>query len=296
MLLLEVVEPVVFDAQAPLFLRFVVLCSYLRAVCMVSCRWASGDVARPLLRKNERQEAYTVMGARGAAMKRPAAGRSAAVSESYLPPGASLPPPVLLPAIDLGSVDLHPGSPRTKKSKRKSRVNLGQSEVRKKRMKPAPQSEEALQNAGIVCEENLQPCADQVRGSARARDCTQEPRATQKAVSPCANLLDSEGDTAQLKGSEPCGSDTLSCLRAKLDDLKVRLGGENANTPGPKWVTWGPSLGANRKNQRGTEDPAETAESRRPDIRERYHQDTFAGGRRRRRDSSQGYPTAYKRG
>ena len=168
-------------------------------------------------------------------MKRPAAGRSAAVSESYLPPGASLPPPVLLPASDLGSVDLHPGRPRTKKSKRKSRVNLGQSEVRKKRMEPAPQSEEALQNAGIVCEENLQPCADQVRGSARARDCTQEPRATQKAVSPCANLLDSEGDTAQLKGSEPCGSDTLSCLRAKLDDLKVRLGGEKAMPilPGP---------------------------------------------------------------
>ena len=102
-------------------------------------------------------------------------------------------------------------------------------------MKPAPQSEEALQNAGIVCEENLQPCADQVRGSTRDRDCTQEPRATQKAVSPCANLLDSEGDTAQLKGSEPCGSDTLSCLRAKLDDLKVRLGGEKAMPilPGP---------------------------------------------------------------
>ena len=200
-------------------------------------------------------------------MKRPAAGRSAAVSESYLPPGASLPPPVLLPASDLGSVDLHPGRPGTKKSKRESRVNLGQSEVRKKRMKPAPQSEEALQNAGIVCEENLQPCAEQVRGSARARDCTQEPRATQKAVSPCADLLDSEGDTAQLKGSEPCGSDTLSCLRAKLDDLKVRLGGEKAMLP---------SLGVNRKNQRGTEDPAETAESRRPDIRERYHEDTFA--------------------
>ena len=40
MLLLEVVEPVAFDAQVPLFLRFVVLCSYLRALCMVSCRWA----------------------------------------------------------------------------------------------------------------------------------------------------------------------------------------------------------------------------------------------------------------
>ena len=39
MLLLEVVEPVAFDAQIPLFLRFVVRCSYLRAVCMVSCRW-----------------------------------------------------------------------------------------------------------------------------------------------------------------------------------------------------------------------------------------------------------------
>ena len=40
MLLLEVVEPVAFDAQIPLFLRFVVLCSYLRAVCMVSYCWA----------------------------------------------------------------------------------------------------------------------------------------------------------------------------------------------------------------------------------------------------------------
>ena len=168
-------------------------------------------------------------------MKRPAAGTSAAVSESYLPPGASLPPPVLLPASDLRSVDLHPGKPRTKKSKRKSRVNLGQSEVKKKRRKPAPHCEEALHNASIVSEESLQPSADQVRGSARARDCTQEPRVTQEAVGPCANLLDSEGDTARLGGSESCGSDTRSYLRAKLDDLKVRLGGEKAmpKLPGP---------------------------------------------------------------
>ena len=34
------VEPVAFDAQVLLFLRFVVLRSHLRAVCMVSCRWA----------------------------------------------------------------------------------------------------------------------------------------------------------------------------------------------------------------------------------------------------------------
>ena len=95
-------------------------------------------------------------------------------------------------------------------------------------MKPAPQSEGALQNASMVCEENLQPCSDQVRGRTKDRDCTQEPRATQKAVSPCANLLDSERDTAQLKGSEPCGSDTLCFLRAKLDDLKVRQEGEKA--------------------------------------------------------------------
>ena len=231
-------------------------------------------------------------------MKLPAPGSSAAVSENYLSPEASLPPPVVLPASDLGSVDLHPGRPRTEKSNRKSRVNLGQSEVRKKRMKPALQSEEALQNANIICKENLQPCSDQIRGSTRDRDCTQEPRCTQKAVSPCAYLLDSGRDTAQLKGSEPCGSVTLSFLYAKLDVLKVRQeGGESdANTPRPKWVTWGPSLGANRKNQRGTEDPAETAESRRPDIRERYHQDTFSGGRRCHRDSSQGYPAACKRG
>ena len=167
-------------------------------------------------------------GCRGSAMKRPAAGRSAAVSENYLPTGTSLPPPVLLPASDLGSVDLHPGRPRTKKSKRKSRVNLGRSELRKKKVKPAPQSEEALQNAGMFCEENLQPCSDQVRGSPRDRVCTQEPRATQKGVSPCANLLGSERDAPQLMGSEPCGSDTLCFLRAKLDDLKVRQEEEKA--------------------------------------------------------------------
>ena len=51
----------------------------------------------------------------------------------------------------------------------------------------------------------------------------------------CADLLDSEGDTAQLGGTESCGSDARSYLRAKLDDLKVRLGGEKAmpKLPGP---------------------------------------------------------------
>ena len=67
-------------------------------------------------------------------------------------------------------------------------------------MKPAPQSEEALQNASMACEESLQPCSDQARGSTRDRACAQEPRAAQKAASPCANLLDSERDTAQLEG------------------------------------------------------------------------------------------------
>ena len=54
-------------------------------------------------------------------------------------------------------------------------------------------------------------------------------------MGPCANLLDSEGDTAQLGGSESCGSDPRSYLRAKLDDLKVRLVGEKAmpKLPGP---------------------------------------------------------------
>ena len=155
-------------------------------------------------------------------MKRPATGRSAAVTEKYFPPGASLPPPVLVPASDLGSVDLHPGRPRTKKSKRKSRVNLGQTEVRKKRMKAAPRSEKA------ACEESLQPCSDQVRGSTRDRVCTQDPHDARKAASPCANLVDSERDTPQLKGFEPCDSDTLSFLRGKLDDLKVRQEGEKA--------------------------------------------------------------------
>ena len=133
-------------------------------------------------------------------MKRPAAGTSAAVSESNLPPGASLPPPVLLPASDLGSVDLHPARSRTKKSKRKSRENLGQSVVKKKRRKPAPQCEEAVHDPGIVSEESLQSFVNQERGSARARDCTQELLVTQEGVGPCANLLDSEGDTAQLGG------------------------------------------------------------------------------------------------
>ena len=92
MLLLEVVEPVAFDAQVLLFLS-VLFCA---RICE-RCAWSvvvgpSGDVARPLLRKSERRDACTVMSARGVAMKRPAAGTSAAVSESNLPPGASLPP------------------------------------------------------------------------------------------------------------------------------------------------------------------------------------------------------------
>ena len=85
------------------------------------------------------------------------------MSGNYLPSRASLPPLELLLASGPGSVDLHPGRPRTKKSERKSRVNLGVAEVRKKKTKPAPQSGEALQYAGMVCEENLQPCSDQVR-------------------------------------------------------------------------------------------------------------------------------------
>ena len=64
-------------------------------------------------------------------MKRPAAGTSAAVSESDFSSGASLPPPVVLPASDLEPVDLHPARPRTKKSKRKSREDLGKSGVKK---------------------------------------------------------------------------------------------------------------------------------------------------------------------
>ena len=95
-------------------------------------------------------------------------------------------------------------------------------------MKPAPQSEEALQNAGMVCEGNFQPCSDQVRGSTRGWNCTQKPRATQKAESPCANLFGSERVTALLMGSEPCGLDTLCFLRTILDVLKVRQEGEKA--------------------------------------------------------------------
>ena len=123
MLLLEVVEPVAFDAQVLLFLS-VLFCA---RICE-RCAWSvvvgpSGDVARPLLRKSERRDACTVMSAR-VAMKRPAAGTSAAVSESNLPPGASLPPPVLLPASDLGSVDLHPaGRERRNRSRSLERIS-----------------------------------------------------------------------------------------------------------------------------------------------------------------------------
>ena len=190
--------------------------------------WPSGDVVRPLLRRNEQADAFAVMSTRGVAMKRPATGTSAAVSEGYLPPAASVPPPVLPWASGLAAVDEHPGRPRTKKSKRKSRVSLGQSEVKKKRRKPASQREEALHDAGIDCEESLRRSPDQVRGGARTRDCAQELRVSQEAVAPCANLLDSEGESARLRASESYDSDSRTYLRAKLDDLKVRLGGEKA--------------------------------------------------------------------
>ena len=168
-------------------------------------------------------------------MKRPAAGTSAAVSESDFLSGASLPPPVVLPASDLEPVNLHPARPRTKKSKRKSREDLGKSGVKKKRRKRAAQCEEAVRDPGIDSGESLQPFVSQERGNARARDSAQEPRVTQESVGPCANLLDSEGDFAQLGGAESPGSDARSYLRAKLDDLKVKLGGEKAmpKLPGP---------------------------------------------------------------
>ena len=163
MLLLEVVEPVAFDAQIPLFLRFV-CCARICGQCVWSpAAEPSGDVARPVLRKNERHDACTETGVRGSAVKRPVAGRSAAMSGNYLPSRASLPPLELLLASGPGSVDPHPGRLRTKKSERKSLVNLGVGEVRKKKMKPAPQSGEPLQYAGMVREENLQACSDLVR-------------------------------------------------------------------------------------------------------------------------------------
>ena len=127
------------------------------------------DVVRPLLRKNEQRDACIVVSAKGVAMKRPAAGTSAAVSESDFLSGASLPPPVVLPASDLEPVDLHPARPRTKKSKRKSREDLGKSGVKKKRRKPAAQCEEAVRDPGIDSGESLQPFVSQERGNARAR-------------------------------------------------------------------------------------------------------------------------------
>ena len=160
----------------------------------------SGDVARPLLRKNVRHDAYLEMGARGAAMKLPAPGSSAAVSENYFSPEASLPPLVLLPVSDLGSVDLHPCRPRTEKSNRKSRVNLGQSEVRKNRTEPAPQTSRGTGERQHHSQRKLQSCSDQIRGSMRNRDCTQAPRGTRKVVTPRAYLLSSRRDTGQLEG------------------------------------------------------------------------------------------------
>ena len=107
--------------------------------------------------------------------------------------------------------------------------------MKKKRRKPAAQREEAVHEPGIDSGETLQPFVSQERGNARARDSAQEPRVTQESVGPCANLLDSEGDFAQLGGAESSGSDERSYLRAKLDDLKVKLGGEKAmpELPGP---------------------------------------------------------------
>ena len=103
-------------------------------------------------------------------------------------------------------------------------------------MKPAPQSEEALQNAGMVCKENFQPCSDQVRGSTRGWNCTQKPRATQKAESRCANLFGSERVTALLMGSEPCRLDTLffSPHDAGCPEGQAGRGESEANAPKPQ--------------------------------------------------------------
>ena len=161
-------------------------------------------------------------------------------------------------------------------------------------MKPASQSQEALVNASIICKENSKPCSDQFRGSTRYRDCTQAPRGTQKAVTPCAYLLGGGRDTAQLKGSEPCGSVTFSFLYAKLDVLKVRQEGKKAMPILPS------QCGA--REARAWARTVRTSEVLKI-LRKRlvlgdprYHQDAFAGGRRCHRDSSQGYPGACKRG
>ena len=153
-------------------------------------------------------------------------------------------------------------------------------------------------NAGIVSEESLQPSADQVRGSARARDCTQEPRVTQEAVGPCANLLDSEGDTAQLGGSESCGSDTRSYLRAKLDDLKVRLGGEKAMPKLP-----GPSGARGARAWTRTERTSEVLQTlrKRLSLGDPTSENVTTKAPSQEADDavvtpSQGFPTAYKRG
>ena len=132
--------------------------SFCARICE-RCAWSvvvgpSGDVARPLLRKSERRDACTVMSARGVAMKRPAAGTSAAVSESNLPPGASLPPACASTGIRPRVCGPSPSQVENEESKRKSRENLGQSVVKKKRRKPGAWQ---CEGPGIVLKSLVSP-------------------------------------------------------------------------------------------------------------------------------------------
>ena len=129
-----------FDAQVPLFLRFVVLCSYLRAACMVSCRWAKRGRRSAAVEEERATRRLLGDGCKRSRNETSCSGQFSSSVGELLLTGSESSPLVLLPVSDLGSVDLHPCRPRTEKSSRKSRVNLGQSEVRKNMTKPALQT------------------------------------------------------------------------------------------------------------------------------------------------------------
>ena len=167
----------------------------------------SGGVDRPLLRRCGQPDDFSAMSGRAAALKQPATASAPAVSEVHLPPAANIPPPALPSASGLATVDVHSTRPKAKKPKRKSVANAGQSEKRKKRKKESSQTGETI-------------------------DHSKDDNGRFHAA-PCANLLDSEGEDAWLQASGCNDSVPRTYLRAKLDELKARLGGEKALPKAP---------------------------------------------------------------
>ena len=131
----------------------------------------------------------------------------------------------------------------------------------------------------------------------RNRDCTQAPSWHPEGCDPTCLPPREWKEHRTVEGFRVLrhGYTFFSLRKAGCPEGQAGGGESDANTLKPLWVTRGPGLGANSKNQRD-ENPAETTDSRRPEIRETYQQDAFAGGRRCHRDSSQGYLGACKRG